>query len=102
MFEGYYDPPDPPDFCEVCFGNPGNESCICPECFVCFVVGDLRCYEEHCLTMSPLQIARRENYEPEPKYIYDDPNFEEVSLFDSRQELEAELGHSIIMGDQNV
>jgi len=38
-----YDPP-----CEVCGGDPFD--CPCPECPVCGVVGDPKCYKEHGLS----------------------------------------------------
>ena len=41
------DEPDPP--CEVCGGFEWDETCLCPECPVCYAYGDPFCYIEHGL-----------------------------------------------------
>lgn len=46
------DPPEQP--CEVC--GRWSDSCICPECPVCSQVGDHRCYEEHGLQRTKVQV----------------------------------------------
>jgi len=59
-FDRYYDPPEPPDFCEVCCGN--SDTCICPECPICETYGDPICYTEHGLKRSIIQIVRHDNF----------------------------------------
>lgn len=45
-------------FCEICGNEAG--SCICPECPVCGVTGDPRCYQEHGLKRTQEQISNSE------------------------------------------
>lgn len=47
--------------CEVCGGDPDNESdngCVCPSCMVCGVTGDPDCYEVHDLNYNRAQVNR--------------------------------------------
>lgn len=50
MREYYGDPPDESP-CDVC-GGWASTTCICPECPVCGMCGDPKCYAEHGLVLT--------------------------------------------------
>lgn len=72
------DPPIPP--CEVCGLDP-DDGCVCPECPVCDVIGDPKCYGQHGLVRTAEQIASRAALDEqlahdarvEPDYSYEVP-----------------------------
>jgi len=43
--------------CETCGGDPEGDSCVCPECHVCHLVGNTVCYDDHGLVYSAEQLA---------------------------------------------
>lgn len=50
-----YDAPDPP--CEVCMVDV--DSCVCLECVTCHSQGDPKCYTEHGMKHTKLQLRYR-------------------------------------------
>lgn len=49
--------------CMLCGKDAGD--CECPECPVCGVQGDLRCYDEGHMVMTKEQLTRKETVEKE-------------------------------------
>ena len=45
--------------CEICLGNPDDNSCLCPECEICGAQGDPACYGKGHRTNHGLQVSKK-------------------------------------------